>query len=61
MEGKKKNNLISRRNFMKTAGAVSAFSIMPSNLLGGVNKITPSDKLNIAGIGIGGREQFKKS
>lgn len=53
MEGKK-NNLMNRRDFMKTAGAVSAFSIIPSNLLGGANKIAPSDKLNIAGIGIGG-------
>jgi predicted dehydrogenase len=46
---------LSRRNFLKTsgaaAGAAMAFNIVPSSVLGAD---APSNKLNIAGIGIGG-------
>ncbi|MDH5398511.1 MAG: Gfo/Idh/MocA family oxidoreductase [Cyclobacteriaceae bacterium] len=45
-----------RRNFIKTAGAgVSAFYIVPRHVLGGNRFISPSDKLNIAAIGAGGK------
>jgi predicted dehydrogenase len=41
---------------MGGAAATSAALIVPSHVLGGVaNAIAPSDKLNIAGIGIGGQ------
>lgn len=62
---KKTNN--SRRNFIKTAGLVSAgFMIVPRHVLGGKGFVAPSDKLNIAAIGAGGKgqsdlENFSKS
>jgi hypothetical protein len=46
---------ISRRHFVRGAAAIGAFSIVPRHVLGGPRHVTPSDKLNIAGIGIGGR------
>ncbi len=48
-------NKLSRRNFLKTSGAVAtaafAFNVAPSTVLGA---IAPSNKLNIAAVGIGG-------
>jgi len=53
----KKNTSISRRNFVRNAGMVGAgFFIVPRHVLGR-GFIAPSDKLNIAGIGIGGKGQ----
>ena len=40
---------------MGTAAAVAAFTIVPRHVLGGAGNVPPSEKLNIAGIGIGGR------
>ena len=57
----------SRRNFIKTAGLASAgFMIVPRHVLGGKGFIAPSDKLNIAAIGAGGKgqndlQEFSKS
>ena len=53
----KKSNLnFSRRNFIgTTAAAVAGFSIIPRNAVAGLGHVSPSDKLNIAGIGIGGK------
>ena len=48
-------NRLSRRNFMGTAAAVAAFTAVPRHVLGGARNVPPSEKLNIAGIGIGGR------
>ena len=45
---------ISRRSFVKKSAAISAFTIVPSYVLGGAGNIAPSEKLNIACIGIGG-------
>ncbi|MCK7536059.1 MAG: Gfo/Idh/MocA family oxidoreductase [Marinilabiliales bacterium] len=46
----------SRRDFLKKAGMVSAgISIIPSNVISALGYKAPSDKLNIAGIGIGGK------
>jgi predicted dehydrogenase len=45
---------ISRRKFVSTAAAVSAFTIVPRHVLGGVKYKAPSEKLNIAGVGVGG-------
>ena len=46
---------ISRRDFMGAAAAVAAFTIVPRHVLGGPRRVAPSEKLNIAGIGVGGR------
>ena len=51
MEQKK----ISRRDFVSTAAGVAAFTVVPRHVLGGSGQTPPSEKLNIAGIGVGGR------
>ena len=46
---------MSRRHFLATtAAATAAFTIVPRHVLGGPGYTPPSDKLNIAGIGVGG-------
>lgn len=51
-----KNMENSRRNFLKTLGlATGSFYIVPRHVLGGKGFIAPSDKVNIAGIGCGGK------
>ncbi|NIS50136.1 MAG: Gfo/Idh/MocA family oxidoreductase [Phycisphaerae bacterium] len=50
-----KKKQISRRDFIGTAATAAAFTIVPRNVLGGPRHVPPSEKLNIAGIGIGGR------
>lgn len=54
-----KNSLsgkISRRKFINAAGlSAAAFTIVPRNVLGGVGYRAPSDMLNVAGIGVGGK------
>jgi len=51
-----KNNSKSRRDFIKSAAtAAAAFMIVPRHVLGGTGFIAPSDKLQIAGIGVGGK------
>ena len=52
MNSKKSN---SRRNFIKKGVAVSSIFIVPRNVLGGPGYISPSDQLNIAAIGSGGK------
>jgi predicted dehydrogenase len=47
----------SRRDFLGTAAAVAAFSVVPRHVLGGAGNQPPSEKLNIAGVGIGGMGQ----
>jgi predicted dehydrogenase len=50
--------LIPRRTFLGcTVVATTAFTIVPRHVLGGKGVTPPSDKLNIAGIGIGGMGQ----
>ncbi|MBN2412500.1 Gfo/Idh/MocA family oxidoreductase [candidate division KSB1 bacterium] len=44
-----------RRAFLGVTAAASAFMIVPRHVLGGNRFTAPSDKLNIAGIGVGGR------
>ncbi len=51
----KKAPSISRRDFMGAAAASAALSFVPRHVLGGPRNIPPSEKLNIAGVGIGGR------
>jgi hypothetical protein len=44
-----------RRDFLKTSFAgVSALTILPSSVIAGLGKPLPSDKLNIAAVGVGG-------
>jgi hypothetical protein len=46
---------VSRRRFLGTTAAVTAgFTIVPSRVVSGLGYIAPSDKLNIAGVGVGG-------
>lgn len=49
----KSANKINRREFVGTAAAATAFTIIPSHVLGGARHVAPSDKLNIAYIGCG--------
>ncbi|WP_033562902.1 Gfo/Idh/MocA family protein [Sphingobacterium sp. SYP-B4668] len=50
------DNSKSRRDFIKSAAtAAAAFMIVPRHVLGGTGFIAPSDKLQIAGIGVGGK------
>jgi len=59
-----KDKIISRRSFMAGAAtAVAGFTIVPRHVLGGVGFKAPSEKLNIACVGIGGqgKENLRKS
>jgi predicted dehydrogenase len=46
---------VSRRDFVRTAGAALAgLSIVPRYVLGGAGRIPPSETIQVAGIGVGG-------
>jgi hypothetical protein len=45
---------IDRRGFLAGAAVTTAVTIVPRHVLGGAGNIAPSEKLNIAGIGVGG-------
>src|SRR5438105_7826677 len=48
------SNRLSRRKFLgQGAGAAVAFSVVPRHVLGGPGFVPPSDKVNIAFIGVG--------
>lgn len=51
---RKMNQTVSRRNFITGTAATGLVSILPRHVLGGQGYVPPSDKLNIAAIGIGG-------
>ena len=44
-----------RREFIGAAASVSAFTIVPRHVLGGAGMAVPSEKLNVACIGVGGK------
>jgi predicted dehydrogenase len=47
----------SRRDFVKSTalvGAAASLTIVPRHVLGGPRQIPPSEKMNVAGIGVGG-------
>ncbi len=46
---------LKRRKFIKTAAGASAFMIVPRHVLGGPAYVAPSDKINIAAVGAGGK------
>ena len=53
---KHKSKKTSRREFIKYGSlAASSFFIVPRHVLGGEGYLSPSDKINIAGIGVGGK------
>jgi predicted dehydrogenase len=48
----------SRRHFLKTsAAAASVFTIMPGTVFSAVGRKSPNEKLNLAGVGVGGMGQ----
>lgn len=49
-----KNKKFSRREFLGSAATAAAFTIVPRHVLGGPGYVAPSEKLNIACIGVGG-------
>jgi predicted dehydrogenase len=56
MEEEKESSQTSRRDFIKnTAVAGAGFFIVPRFVLGGKGYIAPSDRLIVAGIGVGGK------
>ncbi len=55
-DSKDRKSNISRRDFATLAAtAISGITLVPRHVLGGRGFVPPSDKLNIAGIGAGGR------
>ena len=52
------NTLVTRRDFVKQAAVLGAgavaVTIVPRHVLGGPRQIPPSEKMNVAGIGVGG-------
>ncbi|MHC4519263.1 MAG: Gfo/Idh/MocA family protein [Planctomycetota bacterium] len=50
-----KEQKISRRDFVSAAAAAATFTMVPRHVLGGAGNTPPSEKINIAGIGVGGR------
>lgn len=56
MKKAKSSHVSSRRNFIKsTVLATSGFMIIPRHVLGGPGFLAPSDRLIVAGIGVGGK------
>jgi len=51
----RKTSYLSRRNFLRGTGAAAVFTVIPRHVLGGAGNTPPSEKLNIAGIGVGGQ------
>ena len=45
----------SRRKFIQNTALASSFFIVPRHVLGGPGYLSPSDKLNLAGIGLHGK------
>ena len=48
-----KRQKITRRDFLSGAATTAAFTIVPRHVLGGPGRVSPSEKLNIACIGVG--------
>ena len=49
------SKFITRRKFIKSSSAIGLFSILPASVLVKPGRAAPSDKLNIAAIGYGGK------
>jgi len=50
-----KSEGMSRRTFLRTTAGAAAFTIVPRHVLGGPGYTAPSDRLNIACVGVGGK------
>jgi predicted dehydrogenase len=46
---------MTRRGFMGAAAGVAAFTVVPRHVIAGSGDAAPSEKVNIAGVGIGGQ------
>ena len=56
MNNNSEKSSFSRRAFLgTTAAAAAGITILPSNVIAGLGHKAPSDKLNIVGVGVGGR------
>ena len=56
---RKQKSGISRRVFISgSAAAAASLTIVPRYVLGGSGNVPPSEKLNIAGIGVGGQGRW---
>lgn len=58
MKARRKNlpPSVSRRKFIASSAAAAAgFTILPGSVISGMGHIPPSDKLNVAGIGVGNK------
>jgi hypothetical protein len=51
----KPSDRINRRQMIATGATVAAITIVPRHVLGGLGHSPPSQKLNIAGVGVGGQ------
>jgi len=55
MDAERRSTKMNRRDFLlSTATGFAAFTIVPRHVLGGPGHTPPSEKLNIAGVGVGG-------
>ncbi len=45
----------SRRRFLQLTATAVAFTVVPRHVLGGAGRIAPSEKITLAGIGVGGQ------
>lgn len=55
MTKQEKKGSLSRRSFIgRTAAVTAGLTVVPSSVVSGLGHTPPSDKLNIAGIGVGG-------
>ncbi len=58
-ENENEKSNYSRRDFLRNTGlAAAGFMIVPRHVLGGKGFIAPSDRLIIAGIGVGGKAKM---
>ncbi|MGB0393451.1 MAG: twin-arginine translocation signal domain-containing protein, partial [Flavobacteriaceae bacterium] len=55
MGSQKSNQKNSRRDFLKKSAVASSVFILPRHVLGGTGFTAPSDQMNIAAIGAGGK------
>ena len=53
-----KSRGMTRREFLGTSAAAAAFTIVPRHVLGGPGIVAPSDKINLAMIGVGGQGTY---
>lgn len=49
------DTVYSRRKFLQLTATAAAFTVVPRHVLGGAGQVPPSEKLTLAGIGLGGQ------